>query len=165
MDPQDRTRYCFWLRVDDEFMKVTAVDAATGRVKVVRGFDRTAAVAHRAGSVALAPVYLGNRARDSARFSTSWPGARNRIRYAADTSTPEGQAFKARCVAAVMRAGYDGAWWDTYDPTPYNLCDPLGRALGGKTWDLQQGAPRDFGTWISSMNRSRMFAGATSSFR
>ncbi|MEN9403835.1 MAG: hypothetical protein RL091_2538, partial [Verrucomicrobiota bacterium] len=127
VDLSDRSRYCYWLRLDDELMKVTAVDTVTGRVTVERGFDRSAPAAHRAGTAALGPVYLGNRDRPSVRFSASWPGASGHLRYAVEPGHPEAQAYKARCVIEVMRAGYDGAWWDTFRAEPINLCDALGR--------------------------------------
>ncbi len=152
VDLQDRSRYCYWLRLDDELMKVTAVDAATGRVTVERGFDRSAPAAHRAGTAALGPVYLGNRDRPSVRFSASWPGASGRIRYAVEPSLPEAQDYKARCVIEVMRAGYDGAWWDTFRPEPVNLCDALGRSLkAGSIWNPATGRPHDFASSLESL--------------
>jgi hypothetical protein len=152
VDLQDRSRYCYWLRLDDELMKVTAVDAATGRVTVARGFDRSAPAAHRAGTAALGPVYLGNRDRPSVRFSASWPGASGRIRYAVEPGHPEAQAYKARCVIEVMRAGYDGAWWDTFRAEPINLCDALGRNLkAGTLWNSATGRPHDFASSLQSL--------------
>lgn len=152
VDLRDRSRYCYWLRLDDELMKVTAVDAATGRVTVERGFDRSAPAVHRAGIAALGPVYLGNRDRPSVRFSASWPGASGRIRYAVEPSHPEAQAYKARCVIEVMRAGYDGAWWDTFRAEPINLCDALGRQLkAGSLWNPATGRPHDFASSLESL--------------
>ena len=152
VDLQDRSRYCYWLRLDDELMKVTAVDAATGRVTVERGFDQSAPAVHRAGIAALGPVYLGNRDRPSVRFSASWPGASGRIRYAVEPSHPEAQAYKARCVIEVMRAGYDGAWWDTFRAEPINLCDALGRKLkAGSLWNPATGRPHDFASSLESL--------------
>jgi hypothetical protein len=152
VDLDDPSRYCFWLRLDDELMKVTAVDSATGRVTVERGFDRSAPAAHRAGTAALGPVYLGNRDRPSVRFSASWPGASGRIRYAVEPSRPEAQAYKARCVIEVMRLGYDGAWWDTFRAEPINLCDALGRNLkSGNLWNPATGRPHDFASSLESL--------------
>jgi len=151
LDLQDRSKYCYWLRLGDELLKVTAVDAATGKVTVERGFDRSTPAAHAAGTAALGPVYLGNRDRPSARFSDSWPGANNRIRYSVEPSSPEGQAYKARCVVAVMRAGFDGAWWDTFSPQPGNPCDALGRPVRGLTWNPAAGRQHDFASSLTAL--------------
>ena len=151
LDLDDRSRYVYWLRLDDELMKVTAVDTATGKVTVERGFDRSTPAAHAAGTAALGPVYLGNRDRPSARFSDSWPGANNRIRYSVEPSSPEGQAYKARCVVEVMRAGFDGAWWDTFSPQPGNPCDALGRPVRGLTWNPVAGRQHDFASSLSAL--------------
>lgn len=143
LDLSDRSKFCYWLRIDDELMKVLAVDAASGRVTVERGFDRSVPKAHRAGATAFGPVYLGNRAKMTARASSAWPGGTSRIRYAVNPSQPEAQAFKARCVMAAMRKGFDGAWWDTFEAQPYNLCDVLGRDIKFP-WDFAKGARYDF---------------------
>lgn len=150
IDLQDRTKYCYWIRIGDELMKVTAVDTASGRVTVVRGFDGTKAVAHPAGAHVFGPVYLGNRDRMTPRASSAWPGGTSRIRYAVNPKTPEAQAFKARQVAAAMREGYDGAWWDTFQPQPFNLCDALGRKIDF-FWDFTAGKRYDFRTSLEAL--------------
>jgi hypothetical protein len=35
-DPDDKSRYCFWIRVDEERMKVIAADEETGRAISIR---------------------------------------------------------------------------------------------------------------------------------
>lgn len=124
---RDTSRYCFWLRLDDELVRVTAVDAATGRIQVERGFDRSTPAAHAAGTVVLSPVYVGtNTQLGAARHSNSWPGGPDALRYMLDPGRPEAAAFKATLVARTMKDGYDGAWFDTFQPNPYNICDALG---------------------------------------
>lgn len=142
VDRRDRTKFCYWIQIGEEWMKVIAVDPISGRAKVKRGFDGSKKAAHRANAVVLGPVYLGNRAKVSARDPLSWPGAPNRLRYALDPKRPEAQAFKARCVLETMRAGYDGAWWDTFEAKPHNLCDAVGRGIDFP-WDLESGRPYD----------------------
>ncbi len=142
-DLNDRTRYAFWIRIDDELMKVLAVDEKTGRVTVERGFDRSAAVAHKAGAVVLSPIYLGDRSHATARSSNSFPGGTSRLRYATYALSPEAQAYKARCIVEMMRLGYDGAWWDTFQPQPFNLCDALGRKVDFP-WNYAEGKRHDF---------------------
>jgi hypothetical protein len=147
VDLDDRTKYCYWIQVDDELMKVLSVDAASGRVRVQRAFDRSPAAAHGAGAQVFGPVYLGNRARMTARASSAWPGGTSRIRYALNPGNADAQAYKARCVEQFMKSGYDGAWWDTFQPQPYNLCDALGRKVE-YVWDFQRAKPYDFPSYV-----------------
>ncbi|MDB6165166.1 MAG: hypothetical protein JWQ83_306 [Lacunisphaera sp.] len=150
-DTKDPSKFCFWLRVDDEFMKVTAVDAATGRITVERAFGGTMAAAHAAGANVLSPVYLGNRNQlGAARHSNSWPGGPDYLRYAVDPRAPASAKFKGGIVARIMKAGYDGAWFDTFQPMPYNLCDALGRKVS-YFWDFGSGKPYDFDSYLGAI--------------
>lgn len=150
LDLEDRSKYCYWLRIGDELMKVMAVDAASGRVTVERGFDRSQRQAHKAGAMVFGPVYLGNRAKMTPRASSAWPGGTSRIRYAVDPRHPEAQAFKARCVVEAMRRGYDGAWWDTFEAQPFNLCDVVGRDIKFP-WDFSKGDRYDLAGMVDAM--------------
>lgn len=150
VNPSNNAEYCFWIRIDDELMKVLTVDEKTGRVTVERGFDGSKAVAHAAGAIVLSPVYLGNRANMNARASSAWPGNRGRIRYALNPSETAAQAYKARCIVEMMKLGYDGAWWDTFQPQPFNLCDALGRKIDF-TWDFSAGQRYTFRTSLDAL--------------
>lgn len=150
VDLDDRTKYCYWIRLGDELMKVTAVNAQTGRVTVVRGFSGSRPAAHAAAAPVYGPVYLGNRARMTARASSAWPGGTSRIRYALNPGSSEAQAYKARCVEQFMKLGYDGAWWDTFQPQPYNICDALGRKVD-YVWNFEQGQPYDFPSYVQTL--------------
>jgi len=125
--------YCFWVRIGDEFMKVTVIDAVKKTITVERGFDKTQAASHSKGDRVFTPVYLGNRQSigNNARHSNSWPGMEG-IRYALDPANPIMHQFKAEFVIEQVKDGYSGIWWDTYQPFTYNLCDPLGRGDYGK---------------------------------
>jgi hypothetical protein len=134
--PNDKSKYCFWIRIDEELMKVKQADVKTGELVVERGFESTAA-GHAAGAVVLTPVYLGNRRQLNAyRQSNAWPGARDPIRYALDPAAPAAQQFKADLITTLMQSGYDGAWLDTFQPLTFNLCDALGRKLD-YPWDFR----------------------------
>ena len=96
----------------------------------MRGFDGSQAAAHAAGARAFSPVYVGNRNQlGAARHSNSWPAGPDYLRYAVDPRTPAAAKFKAANVTRFMQEGYDGAWFDTFQPVPYNLCDALGRPV------------------------------------
>lgn len=151
-DTKDSRKFCFWLRVDDELMQVTAVDTASATITVRRGFGGTAAAAHSAGEVALSPVYLGNRRElGAARHTNSWPGGPDYLRYAVDPRQPAAAKFKGGVVVRFMQeGGYDGGWFDTFNPSPYNLCDALGRKVS-HFWDFAQGRPYTFATHLDAM--------------
>jgi len=149
-DPDDKSRYCFWIRVDEERMKVIAVDEETGRLTVERGFESKGA-AHDQGAVVLAPVYLGSRDDLTAvRHSNSWPGGPDYLRYALDPASEEAQRFKADLIIELMQSGYDGAWLDTFQPSMFNLCDALGRRIR-YFWDFRQGRRHDFESGVSAL--------------
>lgn len=136
-DIKDSSKFCFWIRIDDELMRVTSADAATGRVKVERAFDGSKAAPHSSSSVVLSPVYLGSRTDlNAARHTNSWPGGPDYLRYALNPREPASWRFKGALVAGVMKEGYDGAWFDTFQPYPYNLCDALGRKVT-YFWDFK----------------------------
>ncbi len=150
-DIKDSSKFCFWLRLDEELLQVTAVDAASGRVAVVRGFAGTTPAAHRAGTPTLSPVYLGSRNDlGAARHSNSWPGGPDYLRYALDPRQPAAAKFKGGLVARVMQEGYDGAWLDTFQPAPYNLCDALGRKVK-YFWDSTSGQAYDFDSYLDAI--------------
>ena len=133
---RDPHRYCFWIQSDRERMRVVAVNAAARRLTVERGFD-SAAAAHQAGASLWAPVYVGNRRElNDARHSNSWPDGPNALRYALDPGSPAAQRFKGDLIVALMKSGYDGAWWDTFQIKTFNLCDPLGRHIE-YSWDFR----------------------------
>ncbi len=129
-DPHDFKKFCFWIRVNDELMQVKAVDAATGVLQVMRGFESKPA-AHATGAKVLTPVFVGNRNDLGAlRHSNSWPGGPDYLRYALDPHSATAQDYKADVITELMKTGYDGAWLDTFQGYRlYNLCDALGRPV------------------------------------
>jgi len=142
-------KYCFWVRVGDEFMKVVATNPKNKSITVQRGFDQTSAVSHSKGGRVFGPVYLGNRTTigNNARHSNTWPGSPEGIRYALDPALPKMHEFKADFVIEKIKEGFAGIWWDTFQPFAYNLCDPLGRGGYGKDgkslvyWDFNNNQP------------------------
>ncbi|MCX7012160.1 MAG: hypothetical protein NTW86_06275 [Candidatus Sumerlaeota bacterium] len=149
-DPKDSKQFCFWIRVDDELMKVAEADGKTGRLRVVRGFDSQAA-AHKEGATILAPCYVGNRDQlDAMRHTNSWPGGPDYMRYALDPASDDAQRFKASYIIEWMKSGYDGAWLDTFEPTIFNICDPLGRKVA-MAWDFRNGRRHTMESNVSAL--------------
>ncbi|OPZ11041.1 MAG: hypothetical protein BWZ10_02253 [candidate division BRC1 bacterium ADurb.BinA364] len=135
-DSGDNSKYCFWIRVGDERMKVVEADPQAGELTVVRGFE-SAAAAHEAGAMVFVPVYVGNRNDlNNPRHSNSWPGGPDYLRYALDPANSDTQRYKADLIAELMKTGYDGAWLDTFQVGTYNLCDPLGNRVA-YYWDFR----------------------------
>jgi hypothetical protein len=149
-DPADKSKYCFWIRVGDELMKVLEADAKTGTLKVQRGFESKAST-HAAGAAVFTPVYLGNRQQlDAIRHSNSWPGGPDYLRYALDPFSEASQRYKADLIIALMKSGYDGAWLDTFQPIPFNLCDSLGRKVQ-YYWDFQTHRRYDIDSYTAAL--------------
>lgn len=142
-------KYCFWIRVGDEFMKVLATNPQGKTLTLERGFDNTTSSAHSKGNLVFGPVYLGNRNRlgRNARSSNAWPTSQEGIRYALDPANLLTHQLKADFVIEKVNEGFAGIWWDTFQPFTYNLCDPLGRGGYGKDgvsltyWDFMNNQP------------------------
>lgn len=148
---EDTGKYSFWVRIDDELLRVTRADGHSHEVTVERGFAGSRAAAHRAGATVLTPVYLGSRDQlGAARHTNSWPGGPNYLRYALDPRQPAAQQLKAAIVVADIRNGFDGAWFDTFQPVPYNLCDALGRPVK-YFWDFKAGRIYAFASYLDAL--------------
>jgi len=52
--------FLFFIRIGNELMRVDEWDAATGRLKVLRGFNGSNAARHHRGDVVTSPIYNGN---------------------------------------------------------------------------------------------------------
>ena len=125
--------FCFWIRIDDEYMKVLEANPADRRLTVERGFgaDRRA---HRSGTPVLAPVYIGFRGKSpalQARSSQCWPYAQgdDGIHYMLNPAHPGTHRIKAAQVSALIELGLDGAWLDNFKISFFNMSDPLGRRI------------------------------------
>ena len=96
-DENDVSKYCFWIQIDNEKMKVTDVNDDNGEITVLRGFF-SEKKSHKAGANVLTPVYLGNREKDKtsqARSSQGYPNSSGRnIRYRIDPGSSMGQNLK-----------------------------------------------------------------------
>jgi hypothetical protein len=148
----DKSKYCCWIRIDDELLQVTGVDAKSGALRVVRGLESQPAP-HQAGATVLTPVYLGNREHpNTVRESNSWPNARDYLRYALDPATAAAVRYKGDLIIDLMRSGYDGAWLDTFQPFPFNLCDALGRKIT-YFWDFHSGRRYDTQSYLAALQQ------------
>ena len=173
-DSKDSSKFCFWIRIDDELMRVTAITPARQRpiqnpvpseatssskiqnsivITVERGFSKTTPAPHAARARVFSPVYQGNREdAHAARHPNAWPGSTDdpRLLYTLDPRSPDAQKFKAALVVDVMRQGCDGAWFDTFQIRPFNICDALGRKLAN-FWDFKTGATYQKENYIEAM--------------
>jgi hypothetical protein len=141
-DGNNEKVFCFWIRINDEYMKVSDVDQKAKTLVVERGFESTKSAAHSTGTTVLVPMYLGGRETigKAARHANAWPhGPDDGLRYALDPAAEGTARFKARFINEMMALGYHGAWWDTFEPRLFNLCDPLGRRRS-MYWNFQTGS-------------------------
>ena len=158
-DGKSGGKYCFWVRVGDELMQVVAVDSVRRQLTVRRGFDGSKAQSHGVGERVFTPVYIGNRLTlgNNARRSNSWPGMKEPVAYALDPAKEATHRVKAAFALAKLEEGYDGVWWDTFQPATFNQCDPIGRgdyAKDGRSlfaWNFAREAPYTFEEMMEAM--------------
>lgn len=141
-------KFCFWVRIGEEFLKVISTDSVRKTLTVLRGFDNTLHNVHKKGDIVFGPVYLGNRKTIGTKGrSQTWPVSGQGIRYALDPSIPLMHQFKADFVIEKIKEGYAGIWWDTFQAFTFNLCDPIGRGGYGTDgnsllfWDFKNNCP------------------------
>jgi len=139
--------YVFWIRVGEELMRVDAVDEATGRIEVTRGFDGTIPASHPAGANVFSPVYLGFKRTDKEKHPGQYPGGPGEhLRYVYDPHQEAGYSFLANLVLDAMQSrGTDGCWLDTLNVGDFNLSDCMGRPV--RPWNFRKGEvyrPDDF---------------------
>ncbi len=130
----DPRRFDFWIRIDDEFMRVLSVDTGTRLLSVERGFD-SAAATHEVGAPLLAPCYHGDRREGGLlqkRRRNGYPrapiggGSRYALSYALDPTAPETMDLLARRIGGHLKRGNDGVWIDNFKPAPNWMCNALG---------------------------------------
>jgi hypothetical protein len=166
----DSTRdFVSWVRVEDEIMRVLAVEdrGSTVVLAVDRGYFGTRAATHAKGSRAFSPVYIGNRAAASWDTGLAGPPARNdpdaALRYATkiwqgpesgrlgDAITWQANRIKASFGAgrtAPYLQGLNGIWLDITSSNPYNNSDLYGNPI--TPWDDLQSvamAPNRWGIY------------------
>jgi len=136
---------------------VNRVDAETGGLEVTRGWSGGTAVAHRAGAVVLAPVYLGFRRANNQKYPGQHPlGPGRHLRYVLDPGVPEGHPFIADQVVEAMTVDRaDGVWLDTLNTGDFNLSDALGRPV--RAWNVATGAPYTFDEFRAAQEKKFAF--------
>ncbi|MAE71404.1 MAG: hypothetical protein CME06_13165 [Gemmatimonadetes bacterium] len=145
-DPHDPKRFDFWIRIDDELMRVVSVGPRRRTLSVERGLDSPAAP-HRAGATVLAPCYHGDRReggllqkrrRNGYPDAPSSGGSRYALSYALDPTAPEAIELLARRVGGHLRRGNDGVWIDNFKPAPNWMCNALGEK-SSHPWNHAEG--------------------------
>ena len=130
-------RYVTWIRIGDELMRIEAFDAATGRIRVTRGFDGSSAAAHAANDPVFSPIYLG-----SVNDTGAYPGGPGRsLRYSFDPANPAGAQWCVERAVDFMTNGFDGVWLDICSASPFNMAGADGKRA--VPWDFRTGKPYD----------------------
>ena len=143
--------YVTFVRIGDELLKVVAAhtkpnpDPEVGgmcqRLTVERGLDGSAIKSAPVGAAVLAPVYA--KQNGSPLFTKS-----GKMVFQADYDSFYAWSSLANfTVAAVQQLGYDGAWFDSYSPSPVKN----GAGAGGEKvsiWNRRTGRPF---TWEEAM--------------
>jgi hypothetical protein len=115
----DRSRYVAWLRLDDEILRIKAVETLPdGAIRLVvnRGEWGTRAVGHSASSIVLQPIYYGSISRDgSENYLSGFPDSRGQQRsltYLLMMQRPQVWEFVGDKVARLVDDGLQDIWLD-----------------------------------------------------
>ena len=119
--------YVVWLRIDNEFMKITGWNSTTKTVTVTRGFASTTAAAHSAGKAVLAPVYC----------SPNSPDGSNPLRYQIDPYGPLRWDEALQAALDDVNGTFDGTWYDILGSGPFNEVDMSGNSINN-WWDVSK---------------------------
>ncbi|MEN9403713.1 MAG: hypothetical protein RL091_2416, partial [Verrucomicrobiota bacterium] len=156
------SQYDSWLRIDNEWMQIISVGNPNGAgevsVTVVRNYKGTGNVSHSANDNVFSPVYLGqNGGGQNPHFTQGYPDSSpdgasgSTIRYAMDPGRTEAVDYRvniidgftstATPIPPTTKRSYDGAWWDTFNQTFFNMCDARGNeVLPTGIWNFATGA-------------------------
>jgi hypothetical protein len=130
--------YVTWIRIENEFLRIEAFNAASNAITVTRAMGGSTAVSHAAGTPVLSPVYN----------STYYPGgtAGVGLRYMFDPAKPLAAEWLANFAGNPTNAQktltttkYDGMWFDTVEASPYQAVDMNGNAVS--SWNTLANAP------------------------
>ena len=134
-DPEDPIhKYVYWIRIEDELMRVEEWDPKSGRIRVARGFDGTQAAAYPGGSNVLAPM---GTARSAGRAESKGGKESPISRYSYDPARPG--RWKASLESALNNAqdGFDGTWYDLICAEPFKPGDVDGNPVND-AWDCER---------------------------
>lgn len=161
--------YVFWIRIDDELMKVLEWepndDNMTGTITVLRGIDNSGAISHAKNSVVSSPIYEGSNNEISAFPVANY----NRIHYGLDIDVDNvlGFQYKSDRIVTAVELGYDGISMDlltTKRKYPWGHCDCFGRAAtpwNHKTNKLQSVSNRAQGFQVMMKTTTEYVKGKT----
>ncbi len=148
--------FVFWIRIENELMRVVRWIPETGRFQVTRRLDGTKAVAHYAGEVVCSPIYAGAKAQNDGAMKRDIPkGGGSVLAYCMEKATNCENAFriKAEKCVELMEKGFDGVELDdlSTDLPMFNMGDCFGRPA--KPWNFTK---KDFWSvqdWIEGHQR------------
>jgi hypothetical protein len=150
----DWDRYVFWIRVDDELMRVESWDAERWRITVRRGYEGTVATDHAKASVVTTPMMCGKGLKGKPGQKPQGGEFKGFI-YVMD-KRPDCEpifAVKARHIVEVMREGFDGVEMDvmTASVPMFNMVDALGRKAA--PWDFTKKREYSVYDWVTGHER------------
>ncbi|MEM9057678.1 MAG: hypothetical protein AAGD86_09385, partial [Pseudomonadota bacterium] len=130
--------YVTFVRIDDELMRIEAVDAQSGTITVTRGFQGTPIGSHPLDAEVFAPVYTGPGDTDGLTQSIPGNDADLLPAYSLQVGTVAAANFFGDKAIDIMASGVDGNWLDICSPEFFNQVNALGEAV--VPWNLETGA-------------------------
>jgi hypothetical protein len=158
---KDAQSYVSWLRLDDEVLKILAIEQTgptTAKLTVTRGLWGTAPAAHPAGSRVLSPVYVGGTSNDGG--AQDHPDSGGQLSYALRVDRDDVVEWIASATLQALKTnqdegpvvapyvlgtgagssdpGFDSVFFDVSAPGFFNKGDAFGNAI--VPWDDRTGA-------------------------
>jgi hypothetical protein len=152
--------FLFFLRLDNELMRVDDWDRETGKLKVTRGFNGSTAVHHPNGTVLTSPLYCANGG--TPQTEPKYYGKPQKIKkdqqlhYCKDKGALNMPILekKAEEVVSIMRDGiFDGISMDAMSAKlpQFRMVNALG--LKAVPWNFEKGRPYSVYEWVEGHDR------------
>jgi hypothetical protein len=152
-----KSKFVFFIRIEDELMRVEKFNPETGEITVTRGFDGSYSIAHNTGTVVTSPCFMGKETiKNKWDPENPFGAAVNKVGYVLDFNLTnyKGSIWQAEKVIKNMDKGWDGTRFDvmTMNPSLFNLADTYGKKQP-IAWNFQTGAPYTEREWTKALER------------
>ena len=158
--------FLFFIRIDNELMRVDEWDAETGRLKVLRGYNGSTAARHDKGDVLTSPIYNGNGpfaenaisfgGKQTMRLESAKAKANRQLYYCSDKGPDNIPVLERRAkeiLETMQKKGVDGTALDVMSASLPMF--KMVNALGLKTvpWNFSKNQPYSNADWVVGHDR------------
>jgi hypothetical protein len=158
--------FLFFIRIDDELMRVDEWDPETGRIRVLRGFNGSSPASHEKGDVVTSPIYNGNGplsehviffgGKQAERLASALEKPDRELYYCSDKG-PENIPILERKAKEILETmedkGVDGTALDVMSASlpMFKMVNALG--LETVPWNFAKNQPYSNADWVVGHDR------------